>query len=58
MKKFILHLQMKWHTFRVTYNHALLAGCLDHQLKKKLQEKIQYHEMKLINGMNPSKLKF
>ncbi|NQD68184.1 hypothetical protein HP456_19950 [Bacillus haikouensis] len=52
MKKILLNLELKWHTFKVSYNHALLAGCLDHQLKVKLRQKIKYHEMKLMNRLN------
>ncbi|WP_171051020.1 hypothetical protein [Bacillus sp. BHET2] len=49
MKVIQLFVQMKctWHSLRIHYNRVLLEGCLDCQIKKKLQEKIEYHEMKL-----------
>jgi hypothetical protein len=47
LNKFISKLKLTWHSLRVNYHHALLEGCIDGQLKKKLQEKISYHEMKM-----------
>lgn len=40
-------MKRKWHSLRIHYNRVLLQDCLDCRLKKKLQEKISYHEMKL-----------
>ncbi|MCA1065278.1 hypothetical protein LCL98_17800 [Rossellomorea aquimaris] len=51
MKKsgFMSQMKRKWHSLRIHYNLVLLDGCLDCRMKKKLQEKISYHEMKLNN---------
>jgi hypothetical protein len=51
VKNILLNLELKWHTFKVSYNHALLSGCLDQQMKVKLRQKIKYHEMKLIDRL-------
>ncbi|MEG9295846.1 hypothetical protein V6B33_05250 [Mangrovibacillus sp. Mu-81] len=49
MRKMFSNMKLKWHSLRVLYNQALLEGCLDCQLKKKLKQKIEYHEMKMIH---------
>lgn len=35
----------EWHFFRMRYHELLLAGCLDYELKIKLQRKISYHRL-------------
>jgi hypothetical protein len=42
-------LKLAWHSLRMHYHQALMEGCLDGQLKKKLQQKKIYHEMKMIH---------
>jgi hypothetical protein len=49
LTRFLSQMKIKWHSLRIHYNLVLLEGCLDCQIKKKLQEKITYHEMKLNN---------
>jgi len=39
--------KMKWHFFRLGYHELLLEGCLDFEIKHKLQRKISYHKMKI-----------
>ena len=43
----IVKMKYKWHFWRIQYNHILLEGCLDSQIQKKLQDEINYHEMRL-----------
>jgi hypothetical protein len=52
MKSMFSEVKLKWHSLRVHYNQALLDGCLDCHLKKKLKQKIAYHEMKMIHLIN------
>lgn len=49
MKKMMFQLKFRWHSIRMHYHQALLESCLDCQLKKKIHQKIMYHEMKLKN---------
>jgi hypothetical protein len=49
VRQLFVQMKCKWHFLRIHYNRVLLEGCLDCQIKKKLQEKIKYHEMKLNN---------
>jgi hypothetical protein len=44
---FFSQCRFRWHTLRMHYHRALLDGCLDYKLKKKIKKKIMYHEMKL-----------
>ena len=41
--------KLEWHFFRLRYNELLLEGCLDYELKSKIQRKISYHKLKLNN---------
>lgn len=45
--KYLSALKFKWHSMKIHYHQALLEGCLDSQIKRKLHQKITYHEMKL-----------
>jgi hypothetical protein len=52
MNRIFSIVKFSWHSLRVNYHQALLEGCLDGQLKKKLKEKITYHEMKMVHLIN------
>ncbi|MEL3970884.1 hypothetical protein AAEO50_01215 [Rossellomorea oryzaecorticis] len=49
LKILISQCEFWWHSIRMHYHQALLDSCLDCRLKKKIQQKIMYHEMKLNN---------
>jgi len=38
----------EWHFLRMRYNELLLEGCLDFELKSKLERKISYHKQFLM----------
>lgn len=35
-----------WHKVCRDYNKALLESCIDEQMSKKLQQKVEYHEIR------------
>ncbi|MCA1055236.1 hypothetical protein LCM10_09595 [Rossellomorea aquimaris] len=49
-------LKVKWHSFRVSYHYALLECCLDCKLKQRLHASISYHEKKLAELRDQSRV--
>jgi hypothetical protein len=44
---FLSKSKREWHIFRLRYHEILLDGCLDYDLKSKIERKISYHRMKI-----------
>lgn len=40
-------LKYKWHSFWLNFYHMMFRDCLDAEERKKIQEKIDYHQYKL-----------
>ncbi|HZH58764.1 MAG TPA: hypothetical protein VEY70_04125 [Metabacillus sp.] len=36
-----------WHLIKMNYHRELVDSCLDHKLKQKLRNKLEYHKKKV-----------